>query len=287
MARQPEVLRTTLPSGLSVRVLLWAGAVDAKTALVVHHGLGEHAGRYQAYADHLPEALPIVAYDARGHGETDGARGVVRGLSELAGDLHAVFPDLLQRAGAEDAILFGHSMGAAAVGHYLTTHEVHDTVKAVWLSAVPAVVDLGVVRYLQRAAARLLERITPDATLATNLQSWGISSVPAEVERYKADPLVHDRASVALGRSLFDDPPKLLERGHLFTRPMLLWHGAEDPIANPKGTSALFEKIATSDKAVNILANARHEVHHETEAIVSELMGWLSSWLVSHGVVAN
>ncbi|MEO0606438.1 MAG: alpha/beta fold hydrolase, partial [Myxococcota bacterium] len=257
------------------------------TALVIHHGLGEHAGRYQAYAEHLPEFLPIVAYDVRGHGETDGARGVVRGLTQLTNDLHGVLPTLLRRTGASQAILFGHSMGAAAVGHYLTTNEVHDLVCYVWLSAVPASVEMDFVRRLQRGAARLLDGLAPDVTLATNLQSDGISSVPAEIERYQNDPLIHDRASVALGRSLFDDPPRLLERGHLLTRPIAMWHGAEDPIASAKGTRLLFEKVGASDKAMNIFESARHEVHHETEAIVAELMGWLRDWLSSHGAVAN
>lgn len=287
MSRLPDVQRTTLPDGLSVRVLYWAGAEGADTAVVIHHGLGEHAGRYQAYADGLPPELPLVAFDARGHGETDGPRGVIRGMAQLAGDLHALLPDLLRRTGASKALLFGHSMGAAAVGHYLTTHEVHDFVSGVWLSAVPAVVDIDVVKFLQRSAARLLEGFAPDVTLPTNLQTTGISSVPAEIERYRADPLIHDRASIALGRSLFDDPPKLLERGHLLTRPMLMWHGSDDPIANAQGTRALFEKVAATDKTMNIFEGARHEVHHETEAIVSELMSWITAWVRAHGAVAN
>ncbi len=287
MARVPHIERTLLPDGLNARVLYWPGADDAETVLLIHHGLGEHAGRYQRYADRLPEELPIVAYDVRGHGETDGARGVVRGLQQLAEDLHAVLPTLRRRSGASRVVLFGHSMGAAAVGHYLTTHEVHDFVDGVWLSAVPTVVDLGLVRRLQRGAARLLDGVTPDLTMPTNLQAEGISSVPAEVERYRADPLIHDRASVALGRSLFDDPPRLLERGHLLTRPTLMWHGADDPISNPLGTSQLFERVAAADKAMNIFEAARHEVHHETDAIVSDLVGWLRAWLVSHGAVAN
>lgn len=287
MPREPQISRSTLPDGTSVRVLHWPGADDAETCIVVHHGLGEHAGRYQAYADHLPAEVPLLAYDVRGHGETEGAKGVVRGLDQLADDLHAMLADLRRRAGSERVILFGHSMGAATVGHYLTTHEVHDFVSGVWLSAIPTVVEMGLVRYLQRGAARLLQNVVPDFTMPTNLQQDGISSVPAEIARYADDPLVHDQASIALGRSLFDDPPRILERGHLLTRPILMWHGAEDPIASSRGTVALFQKVAAEDKAMNIFEGSKHEVHHERPAIVSELMGWLSDWLDKHGAVAN
>jgi len=287
MSRLPEALRATLPTGHSTRVLHWPGNEAAQTALVIHHGLGEHAGRYQRFAERLSPALPIVAFDARGHGEADGARGVVRGMDQLADDLHAVFPDLLRIAGTPRALLYGHSMGAGAVGHYLTTREVHDTIEGVWLSSVPTVVDMGLVKYVQRAAARLLEGVSPDVTLPSGLQTSGISSVAAEVERYQDDPLVHDRASIALGRSLFDDVPRILDRAHLLTRPLLLWHGAEDPIANAEGTRRLFASAGASDKGMNIFDEARHEVHHETESIVGELVGWLDEWLGSRGLVAN
>ncbi|MEN0065463.1 MAG: lysophospholipase [Myxococcota bacterium] len=287
MAREPESFRIELPGGTPTRALIWPGAEEAETALLIHHGLGEHAGRYQAYADGLPSTLPIVAYDVRGHGEAEGPRGVVRGLTQLASDLHAVMPKLLRRSGASKAVLFGHSMGAGAVGHYLTTHEVHDFVSGVWLSGVPTKVDLDFVRRIQRFAARLLDGLAPDVTLPTNLDANGISSVPAEIERYRNDPLVHDQASVALGRSLFDDPPKLLERGHLLTMPLYLFHGKDDTIVNVAGTPALFDVIASSDKTMNIIESARHETHHETEAIVTELMGKLTAWLQDHGAVAN
>jgi len=287
MAREPQISHHPLPDGKSARVLHWAGAEGAGTCIAIHHGLGEHAGRYQAYADGLPPEVPIVAYDVRGHGETEGDRGVIRGMEQLATDLHAMLKPLRHLTGASQVVLFGHSMGAAAVGHYLTTQEVHDFVRGVWLSAVPAVVDMDLVRHLQRGAARLLDRFTPDATLPTNLDPEGISSVPSEIERYRTDRLVHGQASIALGRSLFDDPPKLLERGHLLTRPIRMWHGAEDPIANARGTVALFQKIAAVDKSMRILDDARHEVHHETPDIVADLMGWLGEWLVEQGVVKN
>lgn len=287
MARDPVIDRLVLSTGLSVRTLQWGGAENAPTAIIIHHGLGEHAGRYQAYADHLPGEVPIAAYDCRGHGETEGPKGVVRGLTQLAEDFHAALPELRQRTGADNVIVFGHSMGAAAVGHYLTTHEVHDFVRGVWLSAVPAVVEYDLELRVKRYAAKWLDTVLPDMTMATGLKSEGISSVPSEIARYENDPLVHDRASIALGRGLFEDPPRLLERGSRLTWPILLWHGAEDPIANPKGTLELFEKVGASDKDLKILRDARHEVHHETEPIVSELMGWLSAWLSSHGAVAN
>lgn len=287
MPREPRSESIQLPDGVGARVLHWPGAADAGTALVIHHGLGEHAGRYQTLADGLPAALPIIAHDARGHGKTEGPRGAARGLDQLVDDFHAILPTLRERTGASKVVLLGHSMGAGAVGHYVTTRDVHDFVSGVWLSAVPAVVELDLTRYLQRGAARLLTGIVPDTTLPTNLPHDGISSVPAEIERYGSDPLIHGQASIALARSLFDDIPRLLDRGNRFTWPMLLWHGADDPIVDPRGTSALFEQVAATDKAMKLFEGARHEVHHESEATVTELMDWLRAWLVAHGAVAS
>ncbi len=52
----------------------------------------------------------MIAYDARGHGESDPASADAGyGYPELVGDLGAVIED---QAGADPVVLAGHSMGA-------------------------------------------------------------------------------------------------------------------------------------------------------------------------------
>jgi len=54
-------------------------AGDPRCIVLIAHGYGEHAGRYEHVAQHLVHDLDAAVYapDHRGHGRTDGAIGLV------------------------------------------------------------------------------------------------------------------------------------------------------------------------------------------------------------------
>jgi len=264
------------------RVRGWPALVPTDVAVIIHHGLGEHGGRYSVFAEQLA-GVPahIWTFDARGHGESDGVRGRVGGLQELTTDFEALLPDLIARSGASRVVVYGHSMGAAAVAWYLTHRSVHEAIAGVWLSAPPTVVTLTAQMRVKAAAARVLNRLMPWLTLASGLPQTGISSVAAEVESYRADPLIHDRISAALAWSLLTDAPTLMESARKITLPALLWHGGADPIADRRGTEGVFAALGSEDRALRIIEGAMHEVHRETAPIAGELFDMLREWLAS------
>lgn len=271
----------TTAAGDRFRLQGWPSPIDTDRLLLVHHGLGEHGGRYATFAQQLADVpIHLWTYDARGHGASSGKPGHAEGLDELAGDLQRLLPELLDRSGASRIVLCGHSMGAAAVGIYLTTRPVHEAIEEVWLSATPVHADLSSPSMrIKASAARVLNRLTPRLTLASGLAATGISSLPSEIERYQRDPRIHDRLSARLGLSLLRDAPRLLESAPRITLPARLWHGADDPIAIAEGSRELFARLGSEDKELEIFEDARHEVHHERPEIVASLFQTLRGWL--------
>lgn len=279
-----ELVRSTFAHDAQTFVLRgWPRAGGAKTVWIVEHGLGEHGGRYDTLPRHLDD-LPVHfwSYDLRGHGESTGKRGDAAGIPQYAADLEAILPVILERSGAEEILLMGHSMGAAVVGWYLTTRAPHPAVKNLMLSASPVHVPLTLEMRLKAAAARVLNNFAPTTTLASGLPVQGISSDPAEVGRYQHDPLVHDRLSARLGLSLLRDPPQIIERAGRITLPILLWHGVDDPIAAVAGSRALHAAIASTDKALVEFPDCRHEVHHEAPPKAAVLFERLRAWVGAH-----
>lgn len=239
-------------------------------AVLVHHGLGEHIGRYEAFARHLvPAGFPVWGYDARGHGRSAGKRGHVDGLPQLAEDLEVLLPVLLERSGREEAVLLGHSMGAATVLWYLTTREPHPAIRRVLISAPPVHVPRTTTTRLHLALSRVVRRLKPDFTLSVPLPPDQITSYPPEARRYREDPLNHDRVSAAIGYSLLVEAPRVLDRAHRITLPALVWHGADDAIASADGARLL--AAAMPDARFERIEGARHEVHHERPEIVERL----------------
>lgn len=69
---------------------------DARRVLVMHHGIGEHGGRYAAMAVRLLANIPtldaFLTYDSRGHGQTaaGGSACKVESVAQLAADFGIV-----------------------------------------------------------------------------------------------------------------------------------------------------------------------------------------------------
>jgi acylglycerol lipase len=255
-------------------------ADGARAALIVHHGLGEHAGRYQVFADRLADLpLSVAAFDLRGHGESSGPRGHADGLEGLAADFQALLPGLLSEVGAERAFVLGHSLGAATVLRWLVDHGAPASVAGVMISAPPLVVPRTIPVRLKLRLGRALRRVAPTFALGSGLPAEHISSHPPEVERYREDPYVHDQISAALGVSLLDGAPALVASLPRITLPALIWHGTDDHIAHPDGGKAVFQHLGATDKTLHLLEGYRHESHHETPERVDRLFATLRDWL--------
>src|SRR5687768_2322647 len=102
-----------------------------RAVVLIVHGLGEHASRYDHVARQLLAwGFAVRAYDQRGHGESGGARGGLGSEALLLEDLAEVVDDTRQRAlrlprtGKPDhplpLILLGHSLGGLVVGRFVS-----------------------------------------------------------------------------------------------------------------------------------------------------------------------
>lgn len=278
-----EISASHVHDGETFRLRGWASPTPTRTVIVIHHGLGEHGGRYESFVRHLDDVpAHIWTYDLRGHGESTGKRGDAAGIEQLAADFEALLPVLIAKAGlAADGrvLLFAHSLGAVAVAWYLTTRTPHPAIAAFTLSAPPIRIPQSVTIQVKRVFARMMVRVAPHLTLSNEIDPDVISSDPAEVARYRDDKLNHDRLSVQLGMSLLDDPPKIVERAARITLPALFWHGVDDRLVDIQGSRDLFQAVGSSDKALIELAGYRHESHHERPALATELFRRYRTWL--------
>src|ERR1700743_2532773 len=105
--------------GVRIVYDVWTPEVEPRAVVVLSHGFGEHARRYDHVAQRFGEAgLLTYALDHRGHGRSGGKRRLVRDISEYTGD----FATLVGIASKENPglkiIALGHSMGGGIVFAY-------------------------------------------------------------------------------------------------------------------------------------------------------------------------
>ncbi len=120
-----------------------------------------------------------------------------------------------------------------------------------------------------------MKHLTPGLVQPSGLNVDHISHDAAVVERYKADPLVHDKISVSLFAAAMEAARYSLDHAGELRIPTLLIHGADDQITSPEGSR---EFASRSDKVVlRVWPGGYHELHNEkfNEEVFRFIVDWM------------
>jgi alpha-beta hydrolase superfamily lysophospholipase len=246
-----------------------------RAAVAVVHGFGEHAGRYRDLHAVLREAgFAVAAADLRGFGRSPGPRGHIDRWGDYRTDTAALLELAASLAPDRPTFLFGHSMGGLIVLDYALARPQG---LAGVVASGPALMPAGPRRALRELAAVGLSRVVPRLGAPLGLDPAGVSSLQAEVDAYRSDPLVHGRATMRWGAEILRTMSDTMARAHTFSRPLLLVHGADDPINDPQGSRAFHQACGHPDRTLRLYPGSRHEVHHDVGRVQLErdLLRWL------------
>lgn len=268
----------TLRDGLNIALYDWplASRRRPRGVVLIVHGLGEHAWRYDPLAQRLNRwGFAVRAYDQRGHGDSGGQRGVLPDDDALLDDLAEVLEDTrkhIAQPWACPLILLGHSMGGLVAGTWVLRGDV--PVDALVLSS-PAL-DAGIGAFQKRLIA-LLDRWAPNLTLSNGLDPRQISHDPAVVDAYRKDGRVHDRISARLARFIDAGGPPVVAAAPSWRVPTLLLYAGADRLVRPEGSRA-FAAVAPRDVVTSqCLEGQFHEIFNEADP--SAAYGALKTWL--------
>jgi alpha-beta hydrolase superfamily lysophospholipase len=267
-------------------------ALPPRAVVLIVHGLGEHASRYDHVAKQLLEwGFAARAYDQRGHGESGGERGGLSSETLLLEDLAEVVDDTRQRAlrlprpdGADSAaeplplILLGHSLGGLVAGRFVSLKV--RPVEGLVMSS-PAL-DPGL-NLFQKLLLATLPRLAPNLRVNNGLKPEFISHDPQVVSRYRADPRVHAKISARLAQFIATAGPATVAAASQWSTPTLLMYAGADKLVNPAGSRAFAEAAAARDGARVVTARCfeahYHELFNELERapVFASLKAWLDA----------
>ncbi|AOW91630.1 hydrolase [Rhodococcus sp. WMMA185] len=261
--------------GVPIVYDVWLPEGPPRGVLVLCHGLGEHARRYDHVVKRLGELdLAIYAPDHRGHGRSGGKRVLLKDWSDFTDDLHQLFGIVAKDWPGADRFLLGHSMGGAIALTYALDHQ--QDLQALMLSGPAVDVTTGkspIVIEIGKVVGRFLPGV-PVESLDAKL----VSRDPAVVAAYEEDPLVHHgKIPAGIARGMILAAEQLPKRLPSLKLPLLLQHGREDGLVSVHGTEMIAEYAGSEDLTVDIYENLYHEVFNEpeNEKVLDDLVEWL------------
>ncbi len=276
--------------GLRIGWRAWApgsGAASRGAHVVIAHGYGEHGERYARLAERLTAAgFKTWAPDHRGHGISEGPRGVVDRLANAVTDLDAV----VEMARAETpggaggrVFLLGHSMGGAIALAYALAHQ--DKLAGLVLSApATSYKDLPATPLALRVPAALASVLVPRAPAYTIDQS-NLTRDPAELQAYVDDPMIHKRPQPArtVGEMLTAFA-RFHSEAPTLRLPLLIVHGTADRITSPEGSRRIVERAGSADKELRLYDGFFHELLNEPRPDRDRVMDDIVAWLQARAV---
>jgi alpha-beta hydrolase superfamily lysophospholipase len=268
----------TLADGLNLALYDWPLALRRRPrgVVLIVHGLGEHAWRYDPLAQRLNEwGFCVRSYDQRGHGESGGARGVIPHEDALLDDLAEVVDDTRHHIAEPwscPLILLGHSMGGLVAATFVQRRMA--PVDALVLSSPALQTGIGA---LKKKLIALLDRLAPNLALGNGLDASKISHNPAVVQAYQNDRLVHDRISARLASFIDESGPKVLAAAPGWSVPTLLLYAGADKLVRPAGSTAFAQAAPSAVVTSKRFEGLYHEIFNEEDpsAVFATVRRWL------------
>jgi alpha-beta hydrolase superfamily lysophospholipase len=254
----------------------WRPKNEARAAIVLVHGLKDHGARY----DHVGEWLAgrgyaIYALDLRGHGESEGERFFGDSFYEYVDDLSVFLQRVRDHEPEKPLFLLGHSMGGA-VASMLVLDRRPENLRGLVLSA-PALEPNDDVSPILIRLSGVIPRFFPRAPV-TKVDVTALSHLPQVIEAARKDPLSNERPAPArTGYELLRAMRSIRERAQDITLPLLIMHGTEDHLANPKGSERFFKLAGSQDKELKLYKGLYHEILNEAEweRVLEDIVNWL------------
>jgi alpha-beta hydrolase superfamily lysophospholipase len=244
--------------------------------VLIAHGYAEHLGRYRHLIAHLTaRGLAAAGIDHRGHGRSGGPRGHCLDLAEMVADLRLLAEEAARWWPGRPQLLFGHSMGGLIAFLYLVRHP--ETVRAGALSA-PALRIPGGSSSGRWRTLLLLARLVPRLGLRSDIDAGALSRDPAVGAAYRADPLVHRRATAGFVRAIRAGQATAAAEAARLRVPVLILQGTADRIVDAEGARDIVARL-TCPHEFDSLPGYYHELLNEPPVERAQVLALLDRWM--------
>ncbi|MFD1314588.1 alpha/beta hydrolase [Namhaeicola litoreus] len=244
--------------------------------VIIVHGLGDHLGRYEDFV--IPELLnndfSVLAYDQFGHGKTKGKRGYNPGFDQVLESLHIVVKKAVEMFPQKPIFLYGHSMGGNVVLNYALRSP--ELIQGIVLSSPFLRLAFSPPAW-KLQLGKLALKFFPGITMGNELDPKALSHDPKAVEKYLADPLVHDKVSPNYSIRFLESGEWAIENIDFLKLNALVLHGTADMLTDHLASVEISKKNPKKIK-LQLYPDGYHELHNEAlkETFLKDICTWIN-----------
>jgi acylglycerol lipase len=260
---------------------VWQPSITPRAVICLVHGIGEHSSRYHDWAEKFVENnIAVLSYDQRGHGLSDGKRGVIPSYERLMDDIDFVLEETKKIFDGVQCFLYGHSMGGGEVLNHLITR------KSNYLGVIstsPWIVTQEAPPKIVIPFLRTLSNLIPFFSIKTAFNAKLLSHIEEVWIKYNEDELIHHMVSFRLFIDAYDAGYRVLQNPDKVNKPLLLLHGTDDRITNPNASKIFSEGVVNKCTYIQY-DKAYHELHNEFcyQEVFSDIINWIETQLAEN-----
>jgi len=241
----------------------------SRAVAVIVHGLCEHQGRYDYFAELCHKAgIGTYRFDHRGHGRSEGERTYYSDFNELLDDTNVIVDMAIAENPDRPVFLIGHSMGGFTVSLYGAKYP-DKRLRGIITSGALTADNQGLITGVPKG-------LDPHTKLPNEL-GGGVCSVKEVVDWYGKDPYNTQTFTTGLCYAICDGLDWFQERISAFAYPVLMLHGEKDGLVSVRDTYEFFAAAASADKQMKIYGNLFHEIFNEycRDEVIQDAIRWM------------
>lgn len=260
--------------GLDLSALQWPSNERPEAVVAFVHGHGEHCRRYDDWFSQLTDRnIPVLTFDYRGHGRSQGRRGVIRRFSDLVMDVALLHEKAKTLFPGIPVVMYGHSLGATMVLSYILRSA---TKPELAIATSPWLMLNNPPGIFASTLIKIANLVAPSVTFVTRLHSSDFSSVDGFSDEGEKDKYLHSKISPRLFLEVEKEIKWILSHFNEVKTPILLMQGRDDHIMDGTITRKLYD-LLPGQVNYHEWEYAGHQLHSSDRK--SEIMDFMIDWI--------
>ncbi|WP_312153127.1 bifunctional alpha/beta hydrolase/class I SAM-dependent methyltransferase [Pseudomonas sp.] len=265
--RQAQSLHFTTHDGVELHYRYWPATRNEhqpRRAVVMFHRGHEHGGRLAHLVDELDmPGYDFFAWDARGHGQSPGARGDSPGFACSVRDVQTFIEHIHASHGIEeqDMVVLAQSVGAVLIATW--AHDYAPKVRCLVLASPAFKVKLYVP--FARPGLKLLKALRGNFFVNSYVKPRLLTHDPERVASYVADPLISRPISVTMLLGLYEAADRVVADAQAIQLPTQLLVSGADLVVERKPQELFFQRLGSARKELHVLPGFFHDTLGERD----------------------